>query len=88
MLKRIKEEQQRIRQEINEKTTGYILAALGLVAGLAWNEAIKSIIDTFFPIPGNDVVVKFAYAFIITAIIVVVTIYLARLTQKKEEEKK
>ncbi|MEK9171243.1 MAG: DUF5654 family protein, partial [Patescibacteria group bacterium] len=37
-------------KQVREKTTGYILAAFGLVAGLAWNDAIKSTIDRFFPL--------------------------------------
>ena len=48
VLKKIKEHQSILRKEIKEKTIGYILAAFGLVAGLAWNEAIKSFIDQFF----------------------------------------
>ena len=31
--------------EVKKKTLGYILAVLGLVSGLAWNEAIKAIIE-------------------------------------------
>jgi len=42
-FKKIKAEQMRIREEVRKKTIGYIVAALGLVAGLAWNDAIKTI---------------------------------------------
>jgi len=85
---KIKEEQAKLRKEVKEKTIGYILAAFGLVAGLAWNEAIKALIAVFFPNPGNDVLVKFLYAIIVTIVIVVITVYLIRLTQEKEEIKK
>lgn len=84
VLKKIKEEQVVIRKEIKEKTVGYILAALGLVAGLAWNEAIKSLIDQLFPNLGGGVLIKFMYAILITIIIVIATIYLLRLTQDKK----
>ena len=65
---------------------GYILAALGLVAGLAWNEAIKALLDTFFSQAGNGVVVKFLYAIVVTVFIVVITVYLLRLTKKEESK--
>ncbi len=86
VLERIKKEQALLRKEIKEKSVGYILAALGLVAGLAWNEAIKSVIDQFFPASGNSILVKFMYAIIVTIIIVVITIYLVKLTDKKNEQ--
>lgn len=87
VLKRIKEEQKKLRTEIKEKTIGYMLAAFGLVAGLAWNEAIKALINVFFPTPGNDVIIKFVYAIVVTIIIVIVTVYLVKLIEKKEEAK-
>lgn len=86
-LSKIREKEQYLRREVTEKIVGYILAALGLVAGLAWNEAIKSVIDQFFPATGKDVIAKFTYAVIVTIIIVIISIYLIRLTQKKEETK-
>lgn len=85
MLSRLKEEQKKIRKEIREKTVGYILAALGLVAGLAWNEAIKALITRFFPAPGDDVLVKFLYAIAVTVVIVVITVYLVRLIEQQEK---
>ena len=79
-----KKERKRLRTEIKEKTVGYILAALGLVAGLAWNEAIKALINLFFPAPADDIMLKFLYAVIVTIFIVVITVYLLRFTQKEE----
>lgn len=86
VLKKIKEEQLNLRREIKEKTIGYILGAFSLVAGLAWNEAVKSFIDQFFPFSGNSVLIKFIYAIIVTIIIVVITVYLLKLTEKKQEK--
>lgn len=82
VLKKIKEGQVTIRKEIKEKTIGYILAAFGFVAGLAWNEAIKSLIEQFFPNTGN-VLIKFVYAIIVTVAVVIASIYLVKLTEKK-----
>lgn len=84
---RIREEQARIRKEIKEKTVSYILAAFSFVAGLAWNEAVKSFIDQIFPTNRNSVFIKLFYAIAVTVVIVLVTIYLVRLTEKKEENK-
>jgi len=81
-------EQVSLKKELKERTIGYILAALGLVAGLAWNEAIKSLIDQFFPKSGNSVFIKFIYAFAVTLIVVLVTVYLIKLTGRKEEQTK
>ncbi len=83
-FQRLREEQANLRREVKERTIGYIVAALGLVAGLAWNEAIKSLIDQFFPHPENDVFIKFIYAILVTVLVVVVTVYLIRFIQKEE----
>lgn len=37
------------RRKIKKKMFSYIAAGLGLVAGLAWNDAIKTVIDYFIP---------------------------------------
>lgn len=74
-----------LRKEIKEKTIGYILAAFGFVAGLAWNEAIKSLIDQFFPDNANSILIKFVYAIIVTIVVVLITVYLIKLTDKKNE---
>ena len=83
-FKKLAEEQKRIGSEVKERTMGYILAALGFVVALAWNDAIKTFIETLFPLDKNSVWAKFVYALIVTVIIVVATIFL---TKKVEEEK-
>ena len=83
-LKKLAEGQKKIGLEVRERTMGYILAALGFVVALAWNDAIKTFIETLFPLDKNSVWAKFVYALIVTVIIVVATIFL---TKKVEEEK-
>lgn len=75
---RFREEDRRVRKEFKEKTSGYILAAFGLVVGLAWNEAIKSFIMYFFPEQHNTLAAQFIYAIALTVILVLVTISLVR----------
>lgn len=74
-----------LRKEIRERTVGYVLAAFSFVAGLAWNEAVKSLID-LFPHTINNVLMKFIYAVTVTVIIVIITVYLARLIEEKEKK--
>ncbi len=68
---------------VRGKTIGYISAALGLVAGLAWNDAVKSLIESVFPPGGNTLTAKFLYAGIITAIIAIVISYLEGFQEQK-----
>ena len=72
-----------LKEGVREKSFGYISAALGLVAGLAWNDAIKALIDSIYPNGGGGVLAKFIYALIITVIIVIAIVYLDRLSRKK-----
>ena len=83
----LKKEANNVKKEVRAKVVGYITAGFGLVAGLAWNDAIRSLIELVFPVQRNSVLMKFLYAVIITGLLVVVTIYLVRIFREKEEEK-
>jgi hypothetical protein len=78
----------RISQELRQRTIGYVLASFGLVAGLAWNDAITSGIESLYPVQSNSIYAKFLYALIMTAVIVMLTIYLASLIDGNGKEKK
>ncbi|MFC1720919.1 DUF5654 family protein [Patescibacteria group bacterium] len=71
-------ESEKLEKEFRARITGYIFAAFGLVAGLAWNDAIKALIEYLFPLDQSTVRLKFLYAFTVTAILVVVTIYASK----------
>lgn len=75
-----------VKNEIKKRTLSYIAAGLGFVTGLAWNEAIKALIDYWFPSLSDTLMAKFIYAFVLTFIIALVLFYLERLF--KQEEKK
>lgn len=84
-LNNLKTEGGRITSEVRERGVTYIAAGLGIVVGLAWNEAIKSVIDYFYPLSSaNSIFAKFLYAVILTVIVVVVTMYIVRTPEKKE----
>ena len=84
-LKKLKKEKEKIKREAKNKVLGYITAAFGLVAGLAWNEAIKALIEELFPLGQNTLLAKFIYALAITIFVVVVSLYLVRMFRKEEE---
>ncbi|MDO8551612.1 MAG: DUF5654 family protein [bacterium] len=78
-----KEEIRKLHSEARKQTFGYIITAFGLIAGLAWNEAVKSLIEAIFPLSANSVTAKFTYALIITIVVVLISIYLGRLISEK-----
>jgi hypothetical protein len=71
-----------LRDKIRNQTVGYIMAAFGLVAGLAWNDAIKGFIDYLYPIGKDGLPAKFIYAVMITLIVVLISWYINRDDQK------
>jgi len=87
-INKIKEDGLALKSEVREKTLGYIIAALSLVAGLAWSDAIKAIIEYLFPVNQNGLWLKIIYAIIITLVVVVVSFYLTRASSKRLEAEK
>lgn len=82
----LKNQVNNVKKEVRTKVVGYITAGFGLVAGLAWNDAIKSFIELIFPVQKNTVLIKFLYAAIITVFLVVITFYLVKLFEGKKEQ--
>ncbi|AEG17517.1 DUF5654 family protein [Methanobacterium paludis] len=66
-----------IRKEILQAMAGLLTAAFGLIAALAWNEAIKAFIAKYVPM-GSELTGLFIYAILITIIAVLVTIFIGR----------
>jgi len=83
---KLKIDKAELQREIRGRTIGYVTAALGLVAGLAWNDAIKSIIETIYPFGQGSMWAKLIYAVIVTIIIVLLTVYLMKWSKKVEEK--
>lgn len=79
----LKNEIKNLKSQVKERTAGYILAGLGFVAGLAWNDAVQSLIAYFLPLSKNTITAKFIYAVVVTAIIVTIGTYFLKAPDKK-----
>ncbi|MFA6427646.1 MAG: DUF5654 family protein [Candidatus Magasanikbacteria bacterium] len=86
-LDKIKNESKQIRSEVKKQTASYIVAALGIVAGLAWNDAIRGLIEYFFKVDKNSLLAKLFYAVLITIVVIIFSIYINRLANKEKAEK-
>ncbi|HYD91949.1 MAG TPA: DUF5654 family protein [Flavobacterium sp.] len=62
-----------------------IINAFGLIAALAWNEAIKGAIDRFFQSDGT-LISRFVYAILVTVITVIFAARLARVKDRIKTE--
>jgi hypothetical protein len=83
-LNTLKTEGAKLQPEVRERTATYIMGGLGVVVGLAWNEAIKGLIEYFIPLAGaGTLIAKFVYATLLTVIIVIATTYLFSIPEKE-----
>ncbi len=83
---RIKEESKILKKEFRGKIIGFITGALGLVAGLAWNDAIKALIEYLFPLGKDGIPAKFVYAAVISLLVVLLTVFLVRWSEREVEK--
>jgi hypothetical protein len=70
---------------IGSKMMAYFTAALGLVAGLAWNDAIKAIIEYLIPNNGTGILAKVFYAIIVTILVAIIFVYLEKRFPSEEK---
>ena len=75
---RERQEMKNLKIEILEKISSLATAGFGLVAALAWNDAIRALFAKFFPQPGDNLLALLGYALLITVLVVIVTIQLGR----------
>lgn len=89
-MSRIKEkitkEQDRFKREARNQTITMMITSFSFVAGLAWNEAIKSSIEHFYPAGGGGMFAKVFYAFFVTGIVVFVSYILTRMKHPEHKE--
>ncbi len=80
------DEKEKIEREIKKKILTYILGALGLVAALAWNDAIKGLIEYFYPQENNTVAAKLVYALIITIVVILSSLIANKILKNKKQK--
>ena len=77
-------EKKSFRRELVEQMLTLSTAAFGLVAALAWNEAIKSFVDQYIQpyFPETAIYYKFFYAVIVTLLAVFITYQLSQVSSR------
>jgi hypothetical protein len=74
-----------VSREVVNTTITLATAAFGLVAALAWNDAIQTLFQTVFG-EAADLTAKFIYAILVTGVVVFATIRLGKLKERVEAE--
>lgn len=64
-----------------------MVGALGVVAGLAWNDAIKALIEFLFPLAKNTIIAQFIYAMIISVIVIIISVIITKAAKRAAFEK-
>lgn len=78
-----------LKLEVLVKMSDLAVAGFGLVAALAWNEAIQGVFSKFLPKDSDGgIIAQIFYAVLITSIVVLVTVKLGKATNKAKEELK
>lgn len=77
-LKSEEQKREKLAEQVVDRISTLAIASLGLVAALAWDDSVKSIFQLIFPQAQSNVIAKLIYAFVVTLIAVLVTLFLAR----------
>ena len=76
----------RVKKELKDRISGYVVGAFGLIAALAWNDAIASFIKIIFPESSSTLVAKFLYALIMTVVVVIVAMYATKILEAENKK--
>lgn len=79
------EKEKSFQKELADQLVTLTTSAFGLVAALAWNEAIQAFVNSyiakFYP-EGSTVISKFLYAVLVTLLAVLITYQLSRIAAR------
>jgi len=73
-------------REVSAQILNLATSSLGLVAALAWNDAVQAIFKEYFP-TGSGVAAKIVYALVVSVLIVIITINLTKLSRIAKGDK-
>lgn len=75
-----------VRHQIVEKIAALVTSAFGLVAALAWNDAIRALFDQYYP-RGETAraTALLVYAAVVTAVAVLATVWIGRVAQRLDD---
>ena len=73
--------QKELKNNVITQTITFVTAAFGVVAALAWNEAIKAWLESFIK-TGNGAIALTIYALIVTIMSVIISMFLVWFKQK------
>ena len=68
--------------EVLDRFSELIITALGLVAALAWNEAIQQLFTQLFGEAGGALAAKFFYAVLVTFLVIFATMAVSRASER------
>jgi Family of unknown function (DUF5654) len=71
--------------EVLDKFSELITTALGLVAALAWNEAIQLLFTQLFGEAGGALAAKFFYAILVTLVVIFATLAVGRAAERAKK---
>jgi membrane protein YdbS with pleckstrin-like domain len=80
----IRERTEEVQEKVRERILTYMGAAFGLIAGLAWNDAIKTLIAQVFPVAQDTLIAKFVYAGLVTLLVVVISLWVAKAVKVRD----
>ncbi|HSX19392.1 MAG TPA: DUF5654 family protein [Candidatus Saccharimonadales bacterium] len=79
----------KFRHELLKQMITLSTAGFGIVAALAWNDAVQAFVDNYinkYLSVGSGIISKFIYAFFITLIAVLITYELTKIIDEDKEK--
>jgi uncharacterized membrane protein YjjP (DUF1212 family) len=86
-VRALEDEKNRVERDLRKITAGYIIAAFGFVAGLAWRDVSMALVEYLFPMSKDTILAKFIYAILVSIALAFATIYVVRFIGKTKKKK-
>ena len=86
-FRKLEEEKRKIEDAFKRRVEGYLMTAFGIVAGLAWNEAVKDLMAYLLPMQKDTIFAKFLYAIIMTFVLILISLYVIRFINRSDSKK-